>query len=167
MAKYHHTESKLQIQCVTWFAYEFPYLRQLLYHPKNEGGHGRTQGAISKAEGVVAGVADLMLQLSDTLGHSCLAIEMKSPTGRQSKEQKLFQLYLQAAHGKYVVVRSFEDFKAVVLDYVASADPAVTQALKALYKGQRQAEVDQARDKLRKLAATKGYQEGSIVNETK
>lgn len=108
--RYQHKESELQIQCVRWFAYEYPHLRMLLYHPQNEGtANGRVRGAIAKAEGVVAGVADLILQAPSEDGFSCLAIEMKTPTGRQSPEQKMFELYIKAAYGKYVVIRSFED----------------------------------------------------------
>lgn len=150
--RYQHKESELQIQCVRWFAYEYPHLRMLLYHPKNEGtANGRVQGAIAKAEGVVAGVADLILQLPSANGVSCLAIEMKTPSGRQSTQQKLFEKYITAADGKYVIVRSFDDFKSVVMKYVNDAYPDTIASLRALYKGQLQAEEDLARLQMRKL----------------
>ena len=54
-----HKESKSQIQCVTWFRYEYPELARLLVHPINEGsGHtakDRIRQGIHKAEGAVAG----------------------------------------------------------------------------------------------------------------
>ena len=150
--RYQHKESELQIQCVRWFAYEYPHLRMRLYHPKNEGtANGRVQGAIAKAEGVVAGVADLMLQLPSDNGYSCLAIEMKTPTGRQSPEQKLFEKYITAADGKYVVVRSFDDFKAVVMKYVGGVYPDTLRALRNIYKAQQEAENEKARQRMRKL----------------
>lgn len=146
-----HKESELQIRCVKWFAYEYPYLRRMLYHPKNEGhAGGRVQGAIAKAEGVVAGVADLMLQILAG-GYTCLAIEMKTKTGKQSKDQKLWQLYLTAAGGSYVVIRSYEQFVDVVGKYIASADKNVLTALQSVYRGQMQAEEDMARQQLRKI----------------
>ena len=150
--RYQHKESELQIQCVRWFAYEYPHLRMLLYHPKNEGtANGRVQGAVAKAEGVVAGVADLILQAPSEDGYSCLAIEMKTPTGRQSPEQKMFELYIKAAYGKYVVIRSFEDFKAIVTEYVSDINEDVVAAARSIYKAQIEAENDKARERMRKL----------------
>ena len=104
-----HRESDLQIRCIKWFRYQYPAYARLLYHPKNEGNGNRRQGAISKAEGVQPGVADLILHvpalnvpkgfvgaetlvksLFDTtaLFYTSLAVEMKTPTGTQSKEQR-------------------------------------------------------------------------------
>ena len=150
--RYQHKESELQIQCVRWFAYEYPHLRMLLYHPQNEGtANGRVRGAIAKAEGVVAGVADLILQAPSEYGFSCLAIEMKTPTGRQSPEQKMFELYIKAAYGKYVVIRTFDDFKAIVTEYVSDINVAVIAAARSIYKAQIEAENDKARKRMRKL----------------
>lgn len=150
--RYQHKESELQIQCVRWFAYEYPHLRMLLYHPQNEGtANGRVRGAIAKAEGVVAGVADLILQAPSEDGFSCLAIEMKTPTGRQSPEQKMFELYIKAAYGKYVVIRSFEDFKAIVTEYVSDINNGVIAAARSIYKAQQEAENEKARQRMRKL----------------
>lgn len=150
--RYQHKESELQILCVRWFAYEYPHLRMLLYHPQNEGtANGRVRGAIAKAEGVVAGVADLILQAPSEDGFSCLAIEMKTPTGRQSPEQKMFELYIKAAYGKYVVIRSFEDFKAIVTEYVSDINNGVIAAARSIYKAQIEAENEKARQRIRKL----------------
>lgn len=158
MAKHQFKESKLQIQCVQWFAYQYPHLRMLLYHPKNEGtANSRVQGAIAKAEGVVAGVADLILQLPGGNGCPCLAIEMKTPSGKQSKEQKQFQKYLEAADGKYVIVRSFDDFQKVVKSYIADVYPDTLKALRRLYDAQEQAELELARKRLKSITdADKG-----------
>lgn len=150
--RYQHKESELQIQCVRWFAYEYPHLRMLLYHPKNEGtANGRVQGAIAKAEGVVAGVADLILQAPSRDGFSCLAIEMKTLTGRQSQEQKLFEKYINAADGKYVIVRTFDDFKLIVKEYVNSIYEDVISSLRDIHLSQIKAENEKAREQMRKL----------------
>ena len=56
-----YEESRLQQQCVSWFRAQYPEYAMLLTHPINEGNRGtRTQGAIHKAEGTVAGVPDLL-----------------------------------------------------------------------------------------------------------
>lgn len=149
-------ESKLQIQCVRWFSLQYPHMRMLLYHPKNEGhAGGRTQGAIAKAEGVVAGVADLMLQVPAS-GYNCLAIEMKTPKGTQRKEQKLFELYISAAGGRYIIVRSFEQFCEEVTNYLAHIEKNIDNSLRSLFRGQQQAEIEQARQQLRKVIAAAG-----------
>jgi hypothetical protein len=38
-----------------------------------------------------------------------IAIEVKSPTGRQTKAQELFQFNLEAVGGKYLIARSIDD----------------------------------------------------------
>ena len=149
---YRHTESELQIQCVRWFAYQYPHLRMLLYHPKNEGtAHGRVQGAIAKAEGVVAGVADLILQVPSAEGYSCLAIEMKTPKGIQSPQQKLFEQYVVLAGGLYAVIRSFEGFRQIVSQYVATIHPGISTNLKNMYQAQQKAEEEKAREEIKKI----------------
>ena len=59
-----HKESDLQIKCVRWFRYQYPQYAMLLTHPINEGsGHtakDRLRQGIHKAEGAVAGTADLL-----------------------------------------------------------------------------------------------------------
>ena len=151
-----HKESELQISCVRWFSYQYPQYRMLLYHPRNEGSasgrKARTQQAIAKAEGVVAGVADLILQIP-TPYSSCLAIEMKTPTGKQSKEQKLFELYIHAARGRYVVCRSIGDFQNIIRTYLSAVNKDIASAISATYRGQQQAEQDKAREQLRKIIA--------------
>ena len=126
MAIYHHKESDLQIRCVKYFRIKYPAFARLLEHPKNEGSGNskkdKANQAIAKAEGVQAGVADLILHVPSEYGdwdgriqeepfkvHS-MAIEMKTKTGSQSADQKLFQRYFEASGGAYFLVRSFEDF---------------------------------------------------------
>lgn len=116
-----HKESEMQIRCVTRFRRAYPEYACLLFHPRNEGsGHSaedRKRQSTAKKEGVQAGVADLMLVLPSHEYHA-LAIEMKSKTGRQSKEQKTWQRYFEAAGGKYVIVRSDEEFDNEIAAYM-------------------------------------------------
>lgn len=129
-------ESRLQQQCVYWFRVQYPQYARLLTHPINEGSdhtsQDRRRQAIHKAEGTIAGVPDLLLfvpaQYHITLdGHITiethtyhgLGIEMKTKTGRQSQEQKDFQKMFDAAGYKYVVVRSLEEFKSIVGEYLS------------------------------------------------
>ena len=129
-------ESRLQQQFVYWFRTQYPEYAMLMTHPINEGsGHSeidRKRQAIHKAEGTVAGVTDLLLFLPaeyrKPFGHDGmelvfhyhgLGIEWKTPTGRQSQEQKDFQKMFEAAGYKYVVVRTLDEGREVVNDYIA------------------------------------------------
>lgn len=149
--KYRHRESEMQIQCVRWFRYQYPHLKMLLYHPKNEGtAGGRVQGAIAKAEGVVAGVADLILQVP-AFGYHCLAIEMKTEKGRQSAQQKIFQCYLENAGGKYEICRSLDDFMKTINGYLYGMETGMVIALRMVLDGQRQEEERLEKKKLQRI----------------
>lgn len=139
-----HNESDMQISCVAWMRYNYPVYSKLLEHPKNEGNGNRKQGAISKAEGVQPGVADLILHVPSefpktetpstkrfapaTHYHS-LAIEMKTKKGQQSDSQKDWQRFFEAAGGKYVIVRSYDEFVSVMKEYINNVPHDVHSAI--------------------------------------
>lgn len=49
--------------CVGWFRLQYPAVGKLLFAVPNGGARSRTEAAIMKAEGVTAGVTDLILLL--------------------------------------------------------------------------------------------------------
>ena len=112
-----HLESDIQIACVRWFRYQHPKLARLLFAVPNGGARNAVTASILKAEGVVAGVADLLL-LIPKKGYAYLAIEMKKVGGRVSDSQKAFQQAVERFKGKYVVCYSLEEFQAVVTEYL-------------------------------------------------
>ena len=112
-----HIESKLQIACVKWFRYSFPLYKMLLCSVPNGLHTTPLQGAIAKAEGVVAGVADLMLLVPTKQFHA-LFIEMKTQQGRQSQSQKEWQEAVQQQGYKYAICRSVEDFIKEINEYI-------------------------------------------------
>ena len=109
-----HVESNVQIQCVRWFRYQYP--SRTLFAVPNGGARNEVTGAIMKAEGALAGVADLFI-LHAAHGYHGLFIEMKTKTGRQSPAQIAFELKCNLEGYKYTVCRSFDDFERVVRDY--------------------------------------------------
>lgn len=122
-------ESILQQQCVYWFKTQYPHYAMLMTHPINEGSEhsekDRRRQIIHKKEGTVAGVPDLLLfmpAIYDGITFFGLGIEMKTPAGRQSQEQKDYQKMFEAAGYKYIVVRSLEEFKHVVNDWIAHVE---------------------------------------------
>ena len=162
--KQRHKEQEEQIRCVNWFRRTYPELAVLLEHPKNEVVSGnRTEGAIAKAEGVQVGVADLILHVPSELHiingmpqeepmtvHS-LAIEMKTKTGRQSPEQKIFQRYFEVAGNMYVIVRSLEEFQKVIIRYVDGIPYFIRHNLTALREQIDREQTEAARKELQKL----------------
>jgi len=145
-----HEESNLQQQCVAWFRAQYPQYAMLLTHPINEGsGHtttDRRRQGIHKAEGAVAGVPDLLLFMRSDfnkvirdgvtylLPYNMLGIEMKTKNGKQSREQKDFQKMFEAASNMYVVVRSLEEFRTIINEYISNATSFILKDINAAYK---------------------------------
>lgn len=144
-----HEESKLQQQCVAWFRAQYPHYAMLLTHPANEGNGNRVSGAIHKAEGTVAGVPDLILFMSAeyrrevgsgaqymalVYHYHAFGIEFKTQKGRQSQQQKDFQQMFDTAGYKYVIVRSFDEFKNVVEDYMGHVEYNILEALSLTHR---------------------------------
>ena len=144
MARTSHPESKLQIQCVTWFKYQYPHLAPLMFAVPNGGSRDKREAAIMKAEGITAGVSDLILNIRGGL-HTQLAIEMKDVKGRQSPEQKRYQRYAEAVGIKYIICRSFQDFKDEVTNYLETVCPLILQQLKNIHREEQEQEVQEAR----------------------
>lgn len=123
-------EHHIQTMCVRWFSAQFPELRLLLIAVPN-GSKRRTkviktmtgykticpEGNKLKEEGMIAGVADLMLLLPRN-GYGHLAIEMKTEDGVQSKEQKEWQKADESYGNRYVICRSLEQFQKEVRQYL-------------------------------------------------
>lgn len=113
-----HQESKLQQACVRWFRYQHPKLVKNLFACPNGSRRDAVTGAILKAEGVVAGVADLLLLVPNSKYHG-LCIEMKWDRGRQSPEQMAWEDAVTAQGYRYAVIRTIEDFVAEVNGYLS------------------------------------------------
>lgn len=111
-------EHRVQQACVRWFNLCYPRLRGRLFAVPNGGRRDAVTGARLKAEGVVAGVSDLIL-LKSTHQYGALLVEMKTPKGRQSEHQRWWQSVIcDKDEYKYVVCRSLDDFIREVTDYL-------------------------------------------------
>lgn len=111
-------EHRIQAACVRWFRLKYPHLAARLFAVPNGGRRDGITGVRLKEEGVLAGVADLIL-LVPNADYYALLIEMKTPKGRQSESQKAWQ---RAVTGNddylYVVCRSLEEFINEVEEYL-------------------------------------------------
>lgn len=111
----------MQTACFQWFNMQYPEFRGLLFAVPNGGGRSRIEAALLKAEGVVAGVADMLL-LVPSKGYAGLCIEFKAATktARQSEAQKNWERLINKYGAyKYTVVRTFEEFRTLMYNYLA------------------------------------------------
>ena len=114
-----YLEDKLQMACKYWFDCQYPQYRLLLHHSPNEGllmKHDR-DGAKRKAMGMRPGFPDFIFLLPNRV-YPFLALELKSEKGRQSDHQKEYQLAVEQAGGKYVIVRSLDEFIGQITAYM-------------------------------------------------
>ena len=115
-------EHRIQCSCVRWFNLKHRKLKGRRCAGPNGGKRDALTGAKLKAEGVVAGVADLILLVPNRF-YGALLVEMKTLTGRQSKSQKDWeQIITSEGDYKYVVCHSLDDFIREVDDYIKYCD---------------------------------------------
>ena len=133
-------EHQIQCACVKWFNLQYPQYRGLLFAVPNGGARSKATAGKLKAEGVVAGVADLILlvpglapktpkEIEDSIElpfpYHCnivfrlaLCIEMKTKTGRQTEAQKEWKKKVERHDYRYEVCRSLEEFQKVVREHL-------------------------------------------------
>ena len=114
-----HEEDRLQITCRVWFDLQHKDLSILLHHSPNEGllVKRASDGAKRKAMGVRAGFPDFIFLKSNRF-YPYLAIELKTQKGKQSEHQRAYQKAIESNGGKYVVVRSLEEFMSEINEYL-------------------------------------------------
>lgn len=95
-----HIESKIQRNIIHLFRLSFP--DSLLFCVPNGGFRNKMEAARLKAEGVTAGVSDLIFIHK---GHIYF-FEVKSEHGVQSLLQEQFQKFVEKQGFKYFIVRS-------------------------------------------------------------
>lgn len=106
-------ELTLQAQCFQYFHNTYPDHRQMLFHVQNKA-RNAIEGSKFKAIGVVKGVSDFIL----ILPFKVVFIELKTELGTQSPDQVTFQAKVSARGHTYKIVRSFEEFKNVIKNYI-------------------------------------------------
>lgn len=113
-----HIEDTLQKNCVAWFSLQWREYAGLLHHSPNGGKRNATETAKFKAMGVRAGFPDLGLYVARHGFHG-LFIELKTAKGRQTENQVFFQAMLEEQGYRYEVVRSLEEFRKLVNEYLS------------------------------------------------
>ena len=115
-------EHNIQSACVRWFNLQWPQYRGLLFAVPNGGARSKATAGKLKAEGVVAGVSDLILLvpfIQECVQYfNGLCIEMKTAKGRQSPDQKEWEDKVRGQGYEYKVIRSLDEFIEVVDSYL-------------------------------------------------
>lgn len=114
-----HEESRLQRACVAWFRMQYADKAYCLFAIPNGGRRDKITAAIMKGEGVLAGVADLFLMVPNEGFHG-LWIEMKTPKGRASDSQKLFESLSKSQGYEYRIARTLDEFQFIINDYLCT-----------------------------------------------
>lgn len=108
-------ESQIQQACIRWVRLEYP--RLVVYAIPNGGHRDAVTGAILKAEGVLAGVADIFVAKANKYHHG-LYIEMKTAKGRQADSQRAFEQAVTREGYRYELCRSLEQFVTIIRTYL-------------------------------------------------
>lgn len=117
--KRHSDEAQLQKECLRWFRLQYPTLAPLLFAVPNGGSRNEKEAAELKRQGVVAGVADLiLLRRSKDRQFSALCLELKTKTGKQSLSQISWEKHAKANGNRYEVVRTVDDFIKIVNEHL-------------------------------------------------
>lgn len=114
-------ESKIQASCVAWMHNTYPEYRGLYFAVQNENARADSNastGAVRRAMGVVKGVSDTLMLIPRGKWHG-LCIEYKREDGYQSQAQKEWQSKVEAQGYRYEVVRSLEEFKKLIKEYLS------------------------------------------------
>ncbi len=122
--KRQNLEWQLQFATFNWWrGADFGVPRHLFFHIPNGSVLGGTaeerglKGRMLKMTGMENGVADCFLSVARGRWHGCY-IEFKSPTGILSAEQRTFLKDVEAQGYFTAVVRTEEDARRVIMEYL-------------------------------------------------
>ena len=107
-----HRESKLQQACVRWFRLQYP--QYLIVAIPNGGQRSAVEAAIMKAEGVTAGMPDLMIMVNSHV----FFIEMKYGKNKATDNQISIHKKLSSLGFEICICYSFDDFYKCVNTYI-------------------------------------------------
>lgn len=110
-------ERMLQINCVQWYALQYP--REMIFHiPNGINIKSQATRGMYKRAGLTSGVPDLMIPVARKGYHGFFA-ELKSKRGKKPEpEQVRWIEYLRAKGYKVLVIYSLEDFMREVVSYM-------------------------------------------------
>ena len=114
-------EHQLQCRVIRWFRLAHRDMVHNLFAVPNGGYRTKTTAALLKAEGQLAGVADLIL-LKRKGRCGALLLEAKVKGNYQSESQREWQKRIEADGYIYRVFRTLEEFIQIVEEYLSLPD---------------------------------------------
>ena len=114
-------EHTLQCRVIRWFRLTHPTMVHNLFAVPNGGYRTNTTAALMKAEGQLAGVADLIL-LKRKGSCGALLLEAKVKGNYQSETQREWQKRIEADGYIYRVFHTLEEFIEIVNEYLSRPD---------------------------------------------
>lgn len=128
-------EHVVQSHVVAWFRYSYPKYSRLLQASLNGAylssmpiGNQKDPSVCRairwrklKDTGACEGAADLFLAIPSGRYHG-LFIEMKTPSGKQSKEQRMFQADVEAQGYMYALCKGFDEAVHCIKKYISGGD---------------------------------------------
>lgn len=125
-----NAEHQMQAACVRWFRLQYPELARLLFAVPNGSRRTPWEQRQAMQEGLVAGVADIIL-LVPRGGYGSLCLEAKKEVeewhngkrtikrGYQSQAQKAWQTDAEREGNRYAVFHNLDEFMREVNRYLA------------------------------------------------
>ena len=110
-----HEEDALQVAVVRYFAHQYPEFAGLLFAVPNGGRRDAREGARFKAQGVTAGVADLILLVPRP---HILLLELKIKGGKVSDAQKAWLAKAAGQGHTAAVAYDFHAAKAAIVNHI-------------------------------------------------
>lgn len=112
------SENQIQAECVTWFNNKYCLKhhnpRCSIFSVPNGGTRNKIEALTLKSTGMKAGVSDIILLLPNV----CLFVEFKTELGVQSDKQREFEDTVTALGFHYTIIRSIEQFKQLIGEYI-------------------------------------------------
>lgn len=109
------SEDDIQSSCVFWFGMQYPHYQRLIHHSPNEDAYKHARRA--HAMGMQVGFPDIFIAVPRGAYHG-LFVELKTPKGRLSDEQKEMLRLLATQGYLAVVARGTVPFMGVVNKYM-------------------------------------------------
>jgi hypothetical protein len=111
------TETKIQQDCFIWFNNNYCLNHHnpkcVIYSIPNDS-ESKEETLRKMATGMRSGASDLVVMFPN----KSIYIEMKTPTGTQSDNQKQFQKDIENLGFEYCLARSIEQFKEIIEKHI-------------------------------------------------
>jgi len=110
-----HEEDALQVAVIRWWQHQYPEFAGLLFAVPNGGRRDAREGARFKAQGVTAGVSDLILLVPRP---HILLLELKIKGGKVSDAQKAWLAKAAAQGHTAAVAYDFNAARAAIVNHI-------------------------------------------------